>query len=102
MMLYSGVLWNVPMVQVRFSSHLLRHLELPEECVASGRTIREVVDELEQRFPGFSAYIVHENGALRQHVNIFLGNRLLKDRDALSDSLDDVEEIAIMQALSGG
>ena len=92
----------VAMVRVHFSRHLLRHLPVPEQCVASGSTIREVIDDLERRFPGLTTYILHENGVLRQHVNVFLENRLLKDREALSDTLDGVEEISIMQALSGG
>ena len=62
----------------------------------------ELLADLDRQYPGLADYIVHENGTLRQHVNIFVGDRLLADRQQLSDSLQDVDAVSIMQALSGG
>ena len=57
---------------------------------------------LNERYPGVTDYILHETGEIRQHVNIFVGERIMSDRRELSDSLDGVDEVSIMQALSGG
>ena len=62
----------------------------------------ELLADLDRRYPGLAEYIVHENGTLRQHVNIFVGDRLLADRQQLSDSLHDVDAVSIMKALFGG
>jgi molybdopterin synthase sulfur carrier subunit len=90
------------MVKVRFPRHLRRHVDLPAACDASGETVADVVRDLERQHPGVTNYLLHEDGRLRQHVNIFLDNRLLRDRRELSDRLEDVEEVFVMQALSGG
>ena len=90
------------MITVRFSNHLRRFVDLPDAFESEATTVRELVDQLEEAFPGVSSYLLHENGCIRQHVNIFLDNGFIKDRAELSDSLDQVSEVAIMQALSGG
>jgi molybdopterin converting factor small subunit len=90
------------MPRVIFARHLQNLLPLPESCEIAARTAAEAVHEIEERFPGVAAYLVHENGALRQHVNIFIGERWLQDRQRLSDPLRPDDEITIMPALSGG
>lgn len=90
------------MITVRFSNHLRRFVDLPDSFESDSSTVKELIDQLEEAFPGVSSYLLHENGCVRQHVNIFLDNRMVKDRNSLSDSLEQVSEVAIMQALSGG
>ncbi len=65
-------------------------------------TVAEIITQLEQQYPGLSDYIIDERGTLRQHVNIFIDNILIDDRETLSDSVKPDDEIFIMQALSGG
>ncbi len=90
------------MVAVRFSRHLTRHFTIPDTVEAAGENVSEILSDLERQFPGVSAYIVHENGALRQHVNVFIGDHLIADRQHLTDSVTAANEVSIMQALSGG
>ena len=90
------------MATVRLPRHLLRHVDAPDECVAAGATLAEVMADLERQFPGMTSYLVDDQGALRQHVNIFVGERLIRDRQRLSDRVDADAEICVMQALSGG
>ncbi len=90
------------MVAVRFSNHLRRFIDLPDVFECESADVRELINALELSFPGVASYLLHENGCVRQHVNIFLDDAILKDRIKLSDSLEQVTEIAIMQALSGG
>lgn len=91
------------MVRVSFPTHLRRHFAaVPPICDAQGATVAEIVRDLERQYPGLCAYLVHEDGSLRQHVNIFLDERWLTDRRRLSDSVAGVKQIYVMQALSGG
>ena len=71
-------------------------------CTAAGSTVAAALADLDRQFPGVAAYLIHENGTLRQHVNIFVGNEPVVDRQQLSDPLSDADELIIMQALSGG
>lgn len=89
-------------VEVKFSAHLKRFVDLPDAYQATGETVRDVVDSLETDFPGVSGYLLHENGKMRQHVNLFLDDRMITDRVGLTDSLESTKTIFVMQALSGG
>ena len=89
-------------VEVKFSSHLKRFVDLPDVFHATGETIRDIIDQLEKEYPGVTGYLLHENGKLRQHVNLFLDDRMIKDREGLSDPVELTKTIFVMQALSGG
>jgi len=39
---------------------------------------------------------------LRRHVNIFVGEEPIMDRDTLSDAVSPGDNVFILQALSGG
>jgi hypothetical protein len=67
-----------------------------------GATLSEVVAALDRRWPGLSDYLVDDRGALRPHVNLFVNEELLRDRNALSDAVGPDDRIHVMQALSGG
>lgn len=91
------------MPAVKFTTHLEKFFPGVTKGVSvEARTVAEVVSVLDQRFPGLAAYLVDEQGALRKHVNIFVDDTLIEDRQNLSDSLSDSNRVYIFQALSGG
>ena len=90
------------MAQVKFTYALKRFYPQLESMKLSGKTVAEVLIELEGHHPGIKDYIVDEQGKLRQHVNIFIGDKLIKDKEKLQDRVADSDEVYIMQALSGG
>jgi molybdopterin converting factor small subunit len=53
-------------------------------------------------YPGLTDYLVDEQGALRKHVNIYIGENLIEDRTNLKDIVNPSDEVLIFQALSGG
>lgn len=58
------------MPHVTFTRHLQRFFPtLGESEEVPGATVRDILHELDRRYPGFSGYIVDELGRLRRHVN---------------------------------
>jgi molybdopterin synthase sulfur carrier subunit len=90
------------MPYVTLTHHLQRFFPTLEAGDVPGATVREVIDELERRHPGFASYVVDETGRLRRHVNVFVGDEPVRDRERLSDALAVDARIFILQALSGG
>ncbi|MBM0103276.1 MoaD/ThiS family protein [Steroidobacter sp. S1-65] len=92
------------MVQVNLTRHLfaffpqLEGLTLEVEAI----DVAGVVRALEARAPGIGFYLCDERGRLRPHVNIFIGNSLIRDRRNLSDPVSAGDKVSILQALSGG
>ena len=89
------------MGQIRFTSHLQRHVSCPPAEVR-GTTVREALDRVFAENPRLRSYVVDEHGRLRQHVNIFIRDRPVADRSGLSDPVNADDEIYVFQALSGG
>ena len=90
------------MPHVRFTRHLLRFFPTLAEGEVPGATVREVIVELDRRYPGLALYIVDETGRLRRHVNIFVGDEPIADREHLGDPLAAGDQLFVVQALSGG
>ncbi|MBA3396330.1 MAG: MoaD/ThiS family protein [Deltaproteobacteria bacterium] len=91
------------MAQVTFTKHLKRFFPtLKDSEQVGGTTVREVLDDLDKLYPGFSGYVVDELGRLRRHVNIFVRQEPIYDREELSDKVGEADEVFIVQALSGG
>lgn len=90
------------MPHVTFTRHLQRFFPALSEGEVAGATVREVVDEIERSHPGFASYILDETGRLRRHVNVFVGEEPIRDRDRLGDALGPDDRVFITQALSGG
>lgn len=91
------------MAQVRFTRNLNRFFpDLPETLEVDAPRVSELIVELERRFPGLAHYVTDERGALRKHVNIFVDEQTVRDREHLTDPLQPASRVAILQALSGG
>ena len=68
----------------------------------SAATVAELVRAIDAEAPGFAFYVCDELGRLRQHVNVFVNEEMIVDRQRLSDRLDTASRVFIAQALSGG
>lgn len=90
------------MAKVKFTSALKRFFPSLSETSVEASNIHDVIEALEKKHPGLSNYLVDETGQLRQHVNVFVKDDLIKDRVRLSDVVEQEDEILIFQALSGG
>jgi len=65
-------------------------------------TVKEVLDSLESRYPGFRASVCDETGSLRRFINIYLDGEDVRFLENLSTPVSDGAEIAIVPAISGG
>jgi len=89
------------MPNVHFTPQLERFLAAPTRD-GHGATVREVLDHVFADNPRLAAYVLDDQGKLRQHVAVFVDGTLIKDRRDLSDAVGENSEVFVMQALSGG
>jgi sulfur-carrier protein len=90
------------MAVIRFTSALKRFYPNLEPVDIQGNTIAVLLSGLEKKYPTLTDYLIDEHGTMRQHIHIYIGDRMVIDRIALSDTVSDKDEIWVMQALSGG
>ena len=89
------------MAHVTFTANIQRHVTCPPG-EADGTTVRGVLDTVFADNPRARGYVLDDQGALRQHMQIFVDGGQIKDRVALSDQVGPDSEVYVMQALSGG
>ncbi len=90
------------MAHVKFTPNLQRFFPDLCECTIDAATVADIIPAVDDRWRGLADYIVDEQGALRKHVNIFVGGELLRDKQTLSDRVSADTKVFIVQALSGG
>ena len=73
-------------------------VEVPEQPA----TVREALEGLWALHPGVRDRVVTEQGAVRQHVNVFVGNESIRFTGGLATPVPDGSEISIVPAVSGG
>ena len=66
---------------------------------ARGATLGALFDDLDQHFPGIRFRVVDEQGKIRPHMRVFINGAQAME---LSHPLSENDEIALVQALSGG
>jgi hypothetical protein len=88
--------------RVQFTKHLRRYFPRLADGEFAGETVADVVRSLERAHPGLASYLTDDQGALRPHVNVFLGDDLIHDRERLGDKVPQGQTVSFFQALSGG
>jgi molybdopterin converting factor small subunit len=86
-------------VNVRIPTPLRSYTAQRSVVAAHGSTVADVLDDLDRQFPGIRFRMVDEQGQLRRHMKVWIGEDAVRD---LSARLRDSDEVTIMQALSGG
>lgn len=87
------------MTRVRIPTPLRSYTGGAANVVAEGATVGELLADLDRQYPGFAFRMVDEQRRMRPHMVVFLGQDRCRDLDA---ALAGVDEVVIMQALSGG
>ena len=65
-------------------------------------TVGDVLDVLASTHPAFERRVRDELGQTRQHVNLFVGDDNVRDRDGVETAIADGEELFVLPAVSGG
>ncbi len=93
-----------PMAKVELTRHLYTFFPDLEgrDILVEAFTVADVVRQMDKVAPGFAFYVCDERGRLRRHVNIFVEDERIADRQRLTDRVEPNSRVFIMQALSGG
>jgi molybdopterin synthase sulfur carrier subunit len=66
-----------------------------------GRTVRECIEAVEVRYPGFQELIFDGKGQLRRFVRLFVNGQELAE-DGLDTPVSGDDRVAILAAIAGG
>lgn len=66
---------------------------------ARGATLGELLDDLERQYTGIRFRMIDEQDRVRRHIRIFVNGEQVDD---LAHTMAPSDDVAIVQALSGG
>ena len=81
---------------------LQQYCDFKRELHLPGETVRDVLLELSQKHPELYRCLCNETGVLRQHINLFVNDDFLRDRNGLDTRLVAGDVVTVFQAVSGG
>lgn len=84
---------------VRIPSPLRSYTKNSSQVEASGANVRDVLKDLDAKYPGIRFRMIDENGGIRTHIRLFVNTDPVTDLGASVNSNDVVH---IICALSGG
>ncbi len=88
-------------IEVRVTANFQKLVGGQRSVQARGTTVRELLDDLEGRFPGFKGQIVTD-GQLHRFVNVYLNDEDIRFLEQLDTRLKDGDVLSILPALAGG
>ena len=69
---------------------------------ASGRTLAEVIADIERRHPGFRDRVLDERGRLRAYVNVYIGEDDARRQGGTEAVVPEGAEVMVIPAMAGG
>lgn len=69
---------------------------------AAPGTLRDALEMLYARYPGIRDRVLTEQGEIREHINVFVGDENSRFASGLATEIPSGAEISIVPAISGG
>jgi molybdopterin converting factor small subunit len=69
---------------------------------ADGSTLRELIDNVDQRHPGFAGQLLEPSGSQRRFVNIYVNDEDVRYLNGLETPVSEADVISILPAVAGG
>jgi molybdopterin synthase sulfur carrier subunit len=88
-------------VEVRVTANMQTLLKGQKSVSAEGPTVRDVLDNVEQRYPGFKEMVMTD-GQLHRFVNVYLNDEDVRFLEQLNTKLKDGDVLSVLPALAGG
>jgi sulfur-carrier protein len=71
------------------------------EVEASGRTVRELLEDLSRRLPALGSRVYAE-GAIHSFVNVYVDGEDVRTRDGLDTPVGQSSTVILLPAMAGG
>jgi molybdopterin converting factor small subunit len=68
----------------------------------TGSTLREVLRDLEYKYPGLTAGVLSDDGGLHRFVNVYVNDEDVRYTGALDTRLREGDTVSILPAVAGG
>ena len=89
-------------VRVKIPTQLRQLTDGSDEVTVDGRTIAEIIEQLEAAHPGMRSRLLDDGGGLRRFVNVYLEDEDIRFLDGIGTTVPDGAKLSIIPAVAGG
>ncbi len=90
------------MTRVRIPPTLRDAVGGAREVDASGSTVRELLADLGERFPGLGSQVLENGNEIAPFVNVYVNNEDVRTLDGLETPVGDGTSVILLPAMAGG
>jgi molybdopterin converting factor small subunit len=69
---------------------------------ASGRTLADVIGDIERQHPGFRERVLDDAGRIRTYVNVYIGEDDARSSGGPDAAVPEGSEVMVIPAMAGG
>ena len=88
-------------VEVKVTANFAKLIGGQRSAHAEGATIGEILDDLDQRHPGFKQNVVAD-GRIHRFVNVYLNDEDVRFLQQLDTPIREGDVVSVLPALAGG
>jgi sulfur-carrier protein len=89
-------------VPIRIPTPLRKLTQNQEIVQIEGATIRDLIDNLEQSYPGLKERICDDQNNIRRFVNVFVNDEDIRFLQDAETAVKPGDEVSIVPAIAGG
>ena len=90
------------MIRVRIPPTLRAEVGGAREVEGSGSTLREVLADLAERFPGLGRQVLEDGDGIAPFVNVYLDSEDVRTLDGLDTPVREGSTVILLPAMAGG
>ncbi len=89
-------------IKVRIPTPLQKLTQNKSEVQCSGTSIQEIINHLENQYPGIKERLCDADGKLRRFINVYVNEEDIRFLEGPDTRLKDGDDISIIPAIAGG
>ena len=89
-------------VQIKLPTILRKFAENQPRVDADGATLRELLKDLEIKYPGITEMVLTDDGALHRFVNVYVNDEDVRYLGSLETEVKEGDTVSILPAVAGG
>ena len=89
-------------VTVKLPTILRKQANGEAQVQATGTTLRDLLNDLESKYPGITKNIVSDDGGLHRFINVYVNDEDVRYLGSLETNVSESDTVSILPAVAGG
>jgi MoaD family protein len=90
------------MATVKLPTILRKQANGEAQVQAEGDTLRDLLNDLESKYPGITKNIVSDDGGLHRFINVYVNDEDVRYLGSLETNVSESDTVSILPAVAGG